>query len=44
MVYVRHHAAEVKRIATAVVRIEVGRVVAVGGSELLDKPDLDALG
>ena len=43
MIYVSHHAAEVKRIATAVVRIEVGRVMAVGGAELLDKADADAM-
>jgi molybdate transport system ATP-binding protein len=44
MVYVSHHAAEIKRIATSVVRIELGRVMAVGGVELLDKTDADALG
>lgn len=44
MVYVSHHAAEIKRIATSVVRIETGRVMAVGGVELLDKADADALG
>jgi molybdate transport system ATP-binding protein len=44
MVYVSHHAAEIKRIATSVVRIELGRVMAVGGTELLDKADADALG
>jgi molybdate transport system ATP-binding protein len=43
MVYVSHHAAEVKRIATSVVRIEVGRVAAVGGPELLDNADADWL-
>jgi molybdate transport system ATP-binding protein len=36
MVYVSHQAAEVKRIATRVVRLEAGRIVAVGGFELLD--------
>ena len=35
MVYVSHQAEEVSRIATAVVRVEAGRVVAVGGLELL---------
>ncbi|MGP0093772.1 MAG: molybdenum ABC transporter ATP-binding protein [Xanthobacteraceae bacterium] len=35
MIYVSHHAAEVKRLATSVVRMEAGRVVAVGGLELL---------
>jgi ABC-type molybdate transport system ATPase subunit len=43
MVYVSHHAAEVRRIATSVVRIEAGQVVATGGTELLDKADADAL-
>ena len=36
MVYVSHQAAEVRRIATAVVRVEGGRVAAVGGLELID--------
>lgn len=35
MIYVSHHAAEVKRLATSVVRMEAGRVIAVGGLELL---------
>ncbi len=35
MIYVSHDAAEVKRIATRVVRLDGGRVVATGGSELL---------
>jgi molybdate transport system ATP-binding protein len=35
MIYVSHDASEVKRIATRVVRVESGKVVAVGGSELL---------
>src|SRR4030088_1949667 len=43
MIYVSHHAAEVKRIATTIVRIENGRVTGVGGSELLDIEDADAL-
>jgi len=43
MVYVSHHAAEVRRIATSVVRIEAGRATAAGGMELLDKADADAL-
>src|SRR5205085_11479710 len=38
MVYVSHHADEVCRIATAVVRIAAGRVAAVGGMELLQDP------
>jgi molybdate transport system ATP-binding protein len=36
MIYVSHDASEVKRIATRVVRVESGRVVAVGGVELLN--------
>jgi len=35
MIYVSHDAAEVKRIATRVVRLEDGRVEATGGVELL---------
>ena len=35
MVYVSHHAEEVRRLAAAVVRIEAGRVAASGGLELL---------
>jgi len=35
MVYVSHHADEVRRIANSVVRLEAGRVTAVGGLELL---------
>jgi molybdate transport system ATP-binding protein len=35
MIYVSHDASEVKRIATRLVRIESGRVVAAGGMELL---------
>ena len=44
MVYVSHHAGELRRLATSVVRIEAGRVVAVGGKELLDEADADAVG
>jgi ABC-type molybdate transport system ATPase subunit len=43
MVYVSHHAGELRRIATSVVRLDAGRVTAVGGKELLDTADLDAL-
>jgi molybdate transport system ATP-binding protein len=43
MIYVSHHAAEVKRIATTIVRIENGRVTGVGGPELLHSEDADAL-
>jgi molybdate transport system ATP-binding protein len=44
MVYVSHHAGELRRIATSVVRLEAGRVTAVGGRELLKELDADALG
>jgi molybdate transport system ATP-binding protein len=43
MVYVSHHAGELARIATSVVRLDAGRVAAVGGKELLDAADADAL-
>jgi len=43
MVYVSHHAGELRRIATSVVRIDAGRVVAVGGKELLEEVDADAV-
>jgi len=35
MIYVSHDAAEVRRIASRVVRMEDGRVTAAGGVELL---------
>src|SRR5471032_58180 len=35
MIYVSHDAAEVKRIATSVVRLDGGKVTATGGAELL---------
>jgi molybdate transport system ATP-binding protein len=41
MVYVSHTAAEVRRIATTVVRIDGGRVTASGGLQLLDKTEAD---
>jgi molybdate transport system ATP-binding protein len=44
MVYVSHHPGELRRIAGNVVRLEAGRVTAVGGKELLDAADMDALG
>jgi len=44
MVYVSHTAVEVRRIATTVVRLDAGRVVATGGLELLEQADQDALG
>jgi molybdate transport system ATP-binding protein len=43
MVYVSHHAAELRRIATSVVRLKAGRVEAAGGKELLDAADADAV-
>ncbi len=42
MIYVSHHAAEVKRIATTIVRIEEGRVIGIGGPEIIDTADDDA--
>jgi len=44
MVYVSHAAAEVRRIATHVVRLDAGRVMASGGIELLAETDGDAIG
>jgi molybdate transport system ATP-binding protein len=43
MVYVSHTAAEVRRIATTVVRLDAGHVVAAGGLELLKDADIDGL-
>jgi len=43
MVYVSHQAAELRRIATSVVRLDAGRVAAVGGNELLNEADADAV-
>jgi molybdate transport system ATP-binding protein len=37
MIYVSHQGDEVRRIAAAVVRIEAGGVIAVGGHELLER-------
>ena len=39
IVYVSHTPAEVRRIATTVVRLDAGHVVATGGIELLNKDD-----
>jgi molybdate transport system ATP-binding protein len=36
MVYVSHHAGELRRIATSVVLLDAGRVAATGGIEVLD--------
>jgi molybdate transport system ATP-binding protein len=43
MVYVSHQAAELRRIATSVVRLAAGLVEAAGGRELLDAADADAV-
>jgi molybdate transport system ATP-binding protein len=43
IVYVSHIPAEVRRIATTVVRLAGGRVVATGGPELLEETEADAL-
>jgi molybdate transport system ATP-binding protein len=43
MVYVSHHAGELRRLANTVVRLEGGRVAAIGGKELLDAVDADAV-
>jgi molybdate transport system ATP-binding protein len=41
MIYVTHQAEDARRLATAVVRVEAGRVAAVGGLELLDRAPAD---
>jgi molybdate transport system ATP-binding protein len=43
MIYVSHQPSEVRQIATTVVRIDDGRVTGVGGTELLETADADAL-
>src|SRR5204862_7580199 len=43
MIYVSHHAGELHRIARSVVRLAAGRVTAIGGLELLDEADVDAI-
>ncbi len=43
MVYVSHQAAELRRIATSVVRLEAGKVAAAGGKELLDAADTESV-
>jgi len=43
MVYVSHTAAELRRIASRVVRLDAGHVVSCGGLELLDAADADAV-
>jgi molybdate transport system ATP-binding protein len=44
IVYVSHAPAEVRRIATTVVRLDKGRVVAAGGLDLLAEAEADGLG
>jgi molybdate transport system ATP-binding protein len=39
MVYVSHYARELKRIANVVVRLDAGRVSAIGGPDILSKAD-----
>jgi molybdate transport system ATP-binding protein len=39
MVYVSHYARELKRIANVIVRLDAGRVAAVGGPAILSKAD-----
>ena len=43
IIYVSHNAAEIKRIASHVVRIADGRVVAAGSTDLLDAGQVDML-
>jgi molybdate transport system ATP-binding protein len=43
MIYVSHDAAEVKRIARHLVRLENGRITATGGINLLDEEQADVL-
>jgi molybdate transport system ATP-binding protein len=43
MVYVSHNAGELSRLATSVVWLGAGRVVAVGGPELLQGANIEAL-
>jgi ABC-type molybdate transport system ATPase subunit len=43
MLYVSHQPAELRQIATAVVRIDAGRVAAQGGLELLAAGSTDML-
>lgn len=43
LIYVSHNAAEIKRLANRVVRLESGKVVETGGIELLDDVRADVL-
>jgi molybdate transport system ATP-binding protein len=42
MVYVSHYARELKRIANVVVRLDAGRVTAIGGPDILTRADEEA--
>ncbi len=44
MIYVSHHAPELKRIATSVVLLEDGRVAATGGIDVLDAATAELMG
>jgi molybdate transport system ATP-binding protein len=44
IVYVSHAPAEVRRIATTIVRLDKGRVMATGGLDLLAEAEADGLG
>ena len=39
MVYVSHYARELQRIANVVVRLDAGRIIAIGGPEILTRAD-----
>ncbi|HEX2653810.1 MAG TPA: molybdenum ABC transporter ATP-binding protein [Xanthobacteraceae bacterium] len=43
MIYVSHHAAEIRRLATSVIRVEGGRIITTGGLELLETVSSDLL-
>jgi molybdate transport system ATP-binding protein len=43
MIYVSHQAGELRRIATSVVRLDSGRVLATGGLELLQSDEFETL-
>jgi len=43
MVYVSHHAGELRRVATGIVRLEAGRVAETGGLDILDRIQADDL-
>ena len=43
IIYVSHDAAEVRRIASHIVRLDAGRITATGGAELLDETQADML-